>query len=212
MTAIDPTRVNLLESDIENYLYGHPEAIDLNGPFRVTKWLARQLKVHSGIIDLLGFAESTLGPYVYLVVVEVKNVDINPAAITQVCRYAADIERMCRSSELVFSEAWGVMRVIVGPSVNEQIFREAQSVNVVTLRFSVSLDLDINGISWNEEYLRARAERDKEVFSSDLFSEFEEAVYRADEIIEAARQPDTADYDIVAEFEEAIINAAAKDK
>lgn len=206
---VDQNKVNLLEEDIEEYLYRNPAAVPgswMSGQ-RVDRWLARQLRVPSGIIDLLGMCS---GYRETLVVVEVKNVDVTPSALTQVCRYAADISGIGYHAlnGRVDGDSWDVHKVVVGPSIDDQVFIEASAVGVQFVKFDVRLSLDTNAIGWSNDYLDETGEQYRQLSGSQVFSPFiEAAVLRAD-----AEGPDIGDYDPVSEFEEAIKNATSNSR
>lgn len=52
---IDPSKIKLTERDLEEYLWNNPYLFDekLDNE-SITRWLARQYHVPSGVIDLLG--------------------------------------------------------------------------------------------------------------------------------------------------------------
>ena len=84
----------ITEKDIEYWLWESPEAIPTIYVDAKIRWLARQYRVPSGIIDLLGLlrGKDEIGLFGHVLVVEVKNVPIDSKAIAQVSRYAADIQ------------------------------------------------------------------------------------------------------------------------
>lgn len=150
---IDISRVNLLEKDIEDWLYANPEEIVARST-PVCFWLGRQYRLPSGIADLIGVTHDNL-----VVVVEIKNVAINKAAITQVCRYAADIQEIlmmrddyqhCRlDGEPI------VWKVLVGPSIDDQTYGEARACGVAFMQFEANLEIDLNNIIWSKEHRTA---------------------------------------------------------
>jgi len=85
---IDERKVNLAEADIEQWLWENPGAVQIDiwgSQDCVDVWIGRQVAVPSGVIDLLGrTADGTI------VVVEVKNTQIQSGALTQVRRYTFD--------------------------------------------------------------------------------------------------------------------------
>jgi len=149
---IDISKVNLLEKDIEDWLYANPESVPssyLGGD--ITKWIGRQYTMPSGIADLIGVRENGM-----VVVVEVKNVPINKAAVLQVCRYQYDLK--CIISErmdylhLTDGNEPLVEMVLVGPSIDAQTFAEARAVNVTVHTFEVSFKVEVSSLSWGDEY------------------------------------------------------------
>lgn len=152
---VPPNKVNLAERDIEDWLYENPSAITLNvGP--ISQWIARQYSMPSGIADLIGIVEPT-GSIIpeTVVVVEVKNVAINKAAILQVCRYKNDLKhiltRRIDAPAYQSGEPW-VSAVVVGPSIDDQTFSEARACGVAVIRFGVSLQLTLAQLNWSNEY------------------------------------------------------------
>lgn len=140
---IDPSKVNLNERDIEDYLFENPGQIKVYGEHPVDTWIGRQLKVPSGIIDLIGQFSG-----ICVAVVEIKNGPIDASAIAQVCRYAHDIERIAGKKDL-----WGmVYKVVVGDSLSNQAFFECEAMQVTPLVFSVKLALNIGPRVWNKEF------------------------------------------------------------
>lgn len=143
---IDISRLNLLEKDIEDWLYANPGSIRTNWG-SVTEWVGRQYRLPSGIADLVGVLDGGI-----VVIVEVKNVPINKAALTQVCRYAADLLEILQWRNYYPNpEMQGmsyVEKIVVGPSIDDQTFTEAAALNVSIHEFSASLDIDISEIEW----------------------------------------------------------------
>lgn len=154
---IDISRVNLLEKDIEDWLYENPGALAhrFAGPY-VEKWLARQYSLPSGIADLIG-----VDNYGVLAVVEVKNVPINKAAVLQVCRYAVDLREVIfhRTGYKAIDQFDNpvIRRLLVGPSIDNQTFTEAEACEVDVFQFSVTLDLAVGVLNWTSDQ---RVERD----------------------------------------------------
>lgn len=149
---IDISRLNLLEKDIEDWLYENPNA--LPAPFNenlITEWIGRQYALPSGIADLIGIREDKR-----VVVVEIKNVAINKAAVLQVCRYHSDLQFIV-SSRMDYPHTldWGepiIDKILVGPSVDNQTFCEAQAVGVEVVIFSANLTLDLSRLRWSHEH------------------------------------------------------------
>lgn len=125
---IDISKVNLLEKDIEDWLYAHPGVVSRRYENdAIDKWIGRQYNLPSGVADLIGVRGSGR-----LVVIEVKNVAINKAAILQVCRYADDLKYIVsHRANYPYVAAGGepqIEMVVVGPSIDSQTFTEAQAV------------------------------------------------------------------------------------
>lgn len=168
---INPSKVNLSEKDIEDYLWENPNEVKFNyrgDSFHIDHWLARQFRVPSGIIDLFGVL-NTGDP----AVVEVKNVPIDAKALAQVRRYARDIE-------FVMYERYrngfpDIACIVVGESIDNQALHEAQALNVATITFSVNLSLELGTVRWTEEYLQKIWSTLNEISKNDdLFSVFDE--------------------------------------
>lgn len=149
---IDISRVNLLERDIEDWLYKNPA--DLPPSYtggKVKKWIGRQYTLPSGIADLIGVRESGM-----VVVVEVKNVPINKAAVLQVCRYQNDLKYILSERmdypHLMDGNEPAVEMVLIGPSIDGQTFTEARAVDVTVYQFGVSFTLEIDSLSMSNAH------------------------------------------------------------
>lgn len=132
---ISETRVNVLECDIEDFLWEHPGEVQFvqdGVRHMVTAWIGRQYKVYTGVIDLLGWTDTG-----NLAVVEVKNVPISASAITQVLRYW-NMLSMARKHN---GAKVDIFPVLVGPSIGDDKFTEAFSCGVSYIEFSVDLSL-----------------------------------------------------------------------
>jgi hypothetical protein len=148
---IDINRVNLLEKDIEDWLYQNPGVIKVNGAGHVTKWLGRQYELPSGIADLVGVMENHS-----LAVIEVKNVPINKAAVLQVIRYGHDLSAIATHA---IDGATGVLCILIGPSIDDQTFTEASACYVEVITFAPKLTLGFRNLEWSEDYLKALSDR-----------------------------------------------------
>lgn len=151
---IDASKVNLLEKDIEDWLYENPKALPATwNENYIEQWIGRQYALPSGIADLVGLREDNR-----VVVVEVKNVPINKAAVLQVCRYQNDLKyiltaRMDYPHIVNYNEPV-VDMILVGPSIDGQTFGEAQAVGVEVVTFGAMLELKLSRLSWTSEHLR----------------------------------------------------------
>lgn len=149
---IDMSRVNLIEKDIEDWLYENPDA--LYGSYDIApieNWIGRQYQLPSGVADLIGMRSDRM-----LVVIEVKNVPINKAAVLQVCRYAEDLKhivgwRMGYPYKRDNGEPV-IEMVLVGPSIDDQTFDEATALGIRVFRFSVQLDLTVSSVRWTQDH------------------------------------------------------------
>lgn len=118
------------EKEIEQYLYENPGAVkfseiyaDVGTPGHIDYWISRQYDIPSGIIDLFGVDNKC-----HFVVVEVKRGPIDAKALSQVCRYAADMKEAI--SCITGITSYEVKKVIVGKTVNEKVLTEARSLGV----------------------------------------------------------------------------------
>ncbi len=140
----------LSERDLEDYLFTHPGAIRTYFGSDIS-WIARQFRVPSGIIDLLGYTITNTGGRPWPVVVELKSVPISSAAITQVCRYSSDVyNAICLCDpELYcdFGERETVFKIVIGPggSLSNELLYEANALNVSLFTFEPKFDLKIEG-------------------------------------------------------------------
>lgn len=101
------------EEELEDWLYENPDEVDF-----VDRWIARQLELPSGRLDLLGVVGNIP------VVVEVKREAIKASALTQVTRYAADIAQ-------VLNYDYEVQKICVGTGgVSNQLLFEAQALDI----------------------------------------------------------------------------------
>lgn len=162
---IDISRVNLLEKDIEDWLYDNPDALyghypQVGGGDPITEWIGRQYNLPSGIADLIGVRESGR-----VVVVEVKNVAVSKAAILQVCRYTNDVKRILASRvEYKWKEDGlpEVEMIVAGTSADAQTFTEAQALDVRVFTFEAQMTLQISALAWGDDYaLQVRAEQSR---------------------------------------------------
>jgi predicted RecB family endonuclease len=168
---IDQSKVSLKERDIEDYLWSSPESLKWR-PIELVKWLKRQYEVPSGILDLLGVAQDG-----NLVVVEVKNVSIDASALTQVSRYASDIQKIARK---IYNKLCDdpyvcpqVKPVVVGRSIDHKTLTEADALGITVVTFEVELSLDVSVLAWTDEYLR---NRNRKLDNMALDAELQDAV------------------------------------
>ena len=140
------------ERDIEDYLFEHPELLGMKS------WIARQFRVPSGVIDLLGewWLEGAEIPNI--VVVEIKKGPITASSIMQVTRYRKDIQNVINSkahdlfydygeSELynIYCEADFVSSIVVGsPGVGYNTFLEADAIGVQLRTFEVKMEVEMS--------------------------------------------------------------------
>lgn len=163
---LDIGKVNLTEKDIEDWLFENPEDfpadVEYHGETPIVKWIGRQYHLPSGIADLIGLRGNGM-----LTVVEVKNVAISKAAILQVCRYASDVEQITENRDRYdFRDKDGtpyVQKVIIGPSIDDQTFMEAQACNVAVICFVANLDIALTEISWTTAAYKSRCDTLNEI-------------------------------------------------
>ena len=141
---VDPSKVNLAEKDIEDWLYENPEKLRFGWGIshNVKEWIGRQIIVPSGIIDLLGIftSHNRTG----FVVVEIKNTEFTQSSILQVCRYASDIQCIAldysvETNDRFFDDVY--KGVVAKGEPSNQLMFEANSVNVQLLNFYVNYEM-----------------------------------------------------------------------
>lgn len=146
---IDISRLNLTEKDIEDWLYENPSSITTTWGC-VTEWIGRQYHLPSGIADLIGATDGGI-----VVLIEVKNVPINKAALTQVCRYAADLLDILQwRYDYPNPDLRGlsyIEKIIVGPSIDDQTLTEAGALDIDIHEFTLSLGVDLGEVSFTSE-------------------------------------------------------------
>lgn len=148
---IDPSKIHLSEKDIEDWLWKNPEQIRFgyHSDYIVKEWVGRQVRVPSGVIDLLGIYDNEgLSSFV---VVEVKNVSFSQSAILQVCRYGQDIRSMLLlNPENITTKAYSrVAKIVIGTGVpNDQLIFEARASSVELINFDVGFYCFLSG-TWN---------------------------------------------------------------
>lgn len=170
---IDISRLNLTERDIEDWLYANPRALGESYPNEtyITKWIGRQYHLPSGIADLIGVRHNGK-----LVVVEVKNVPINKAAVLQVCRYATDLSDIVGNRDGYRAphsrDMFDVQKILVGPSIDRQTFQETLACNVRVMQFDVDLRLTLGQLSLSMDDFRQREDHIKAISLRDEWSIF----------------------------------------
>lgn len=130
--------LNFTERDIEDWIYDNPDALKLG----IVGWIGRQYSLPSGIADLIGYRADLM-----VIVIEVKNVPINKAALAQVSRYAYDVQHIVND----FADySWMdgtrpyVQKVLVGPSIDEQTMEEATAMGIDVLLFQAALHIRVS--------------------------------------------------------------------
>lgn len=169
---INSNKVNLSEEDIENWLWE-------NQPSYITKWLGRQVKLPSGIADLIGIHKDG-----DIAVIELKNIEIDSAALTQVCRYAKDMEnimdRFCcthYTEEYMYEHGMLgqtiIQKYVIGKGIpSDKVIFEANALDVNVGFFSVDYSIKLSGVVFTDEKMN---EIDQEIIfvaNSELMNEF----------------------------------------
>lgn len=160
---IDPSKIILSEKDIEDYIEANPDLVMTNRGTGIYYWLARQFKVPSGIIDLLGFDEAGMP-----IVVELKKGPIDAAALAQVSRYAHDIYQVLIMSD----EKWlnhKPLKVVIGSSIDDQAMHEALALDIQVMVFQVQVSIQTYRQSWKKEYKAKLLSRYYDMTESDVF-------------------------------------------
>lgn len=153
-------RVSLSEKDIEDYLFDNPESVSFyfikEYPFRVARWIGRQVSVPSGIIDLFGITEQGAP-----VVVEVKLGAIDGKAIAQCARYAEDLKvvlgKVQKSVKGEFEPY--VYRVVIGASIDKTAIFECYATGTCWIEFAPTLSLSFRKSDFSDEYYKTITEQ-----------------------------------------------------
>jgi hypothetical protein len=165
-------KVSLAERDIEDFLWENPSSV-----WNVERWIARQMDVPSGRIDLLG-VNRQMDP----VVVEVKNVAVDSACLTQVSRYANDIRKVLGLLKTTYSPYIHTIAIGKG-GVSKQVLFEANALGVQVMTFQIELKLLVTlPYFWSEESRERHNEAYQRLADSGLFQKYQE------EYNEACRQ------------------------
>ena len=146
--------MSILERDLEERLYSSPSLLNpaiITGRtnYAMQGWIARQMRVPSGRIDLLGMLvkyngpnDDDWGPEVtrHPVIVELKRGAIDAAALAQVGRYLNDIRNIVETIEYV----WGIaptgrdlFAVIVGERADRNTILAARGLGIVLLSYDM---------------------------------------------------------------------------
>jgi len=160
---IDTNKLNLSEKDLEDYIFDNPNIIEV--PFtreKITKWIGRQFRIPSGIIDLIGITENHK-----IVVIELKNVPFSSSHITQVCRYAADIENAYFNYGGMHNLI--VKKILISPfEPSVEFITEANAVNVYLLTINIEINFEISGYwRYSEKYKDEYSKKLEELSKTD---------------------------------------------
>lgn len=161
---VHPHKVNLSEEDIENWLWENPNEVrTFIGP--VKEWIGRQIRLPSGIADLIGYVEFESDKIIekLVTVIEVKNVEVTSAALTQVCRYSKDIQALIQQLYIKkldydyvcsLEEEPMVIKIIVAKGeISDQLLYEANALDVSLISFEVEYNLNLSGTwKWNNKH------------------------------------------------------------
>ena len=163
---MEKDRVN--EIDIENWLYEHPEALN------VDQWIGKQLIMPSGRLDLLGIRYDDEFDAAYeLVIVELKKEGATAESFTQICRYAKDIEII-----LERINGWGyctdIKKLIISNNYSElstKILFEAKALDIDIMGYRTKIEFEISGKwNWTETYADKLDKHYEELSNSDTFN------------------------------------------
>lgn len=173
-TKIDPRKVNIAEKDIEEWLYQNPSSLNIES------WVARQLRLPSGIADLVGISRDYSIPR--LTVIEVKNVEIDSAALAQVSRYAYDIYQIQTCFDLEFYD-YAIKKIVIGKGEpSNKVMAEALALDVFLHTFNIKLSLNVSGYwHFSEEYHEATSDQYITYAGDNIFKEAKETIKKADE-------------------------------
>ena len=170
---IDITRMNLVEKDIEDYLWGNPHVVSfynssLEKTYGVERWIGRQVEVASGIIDLFGVF-SNGNP----VIVEIKNVPIDGRAVAQIIRYEHDIWKILELRNNFYTPR-GIVTILIGPSIDTKAMHECTAAGIIPMVFEAYLGLEVWKQSFSEDYLQQIDEKmERLALKDDLFACFD---------------------------------------
>lgn len=179
---IDQSRVNITEKDIEDWLYENPYSLQL-GRWTTIGWLARQLRLPSGIADLVGVIEMNIDvngdrPR-SISVVEVKNVPITSDALGQVVRYAEDVREVMDRVKIDDSLKLhpDPARIVVGPQIDDQTFAESRAQAISVITFETQLRLNLGGeLGWKKSKKERLRETYDEMAADEPFNDLDSLV------------------------------------
>lgn len=188
MATIDRKYVNIPERAIEDWLFDNPTSVRTFDGCFVERWIARQFKVPSGIIDLLGFCDDGSA-----IVVEVKNESPTSSALTQVKRYASDIANVIM--KIPNHNLLPVKMTVVGADgMSDQLLFEADAMEVAIMSYEVSLELELSGIwTWNDSKQKKIENEYCAISELSLFDEFRHEDDPIERYIESSINTDKLD-------------------
>ena len=163
-----------LEKDIEDYLYRHPRDVR-NWGYTVQKWIAKQYRVPSGVIDLLGFAKAnyTEEEIFNPLVLEVKNDSIKSKDLAQVCRYAYDIDQIMMTRDFSYEQG-NTQKMLIGIGCpDDRVLYEADSMNISIISISCNPVPIVSGSwRWKDERRKDVSDALRRAAFSNLFDVF----------------------------------------
>ena len=150
--------MNFLEKELEDWFFEHPEAFHIP-----VEWKRRQLRLPSGIADVVGIA-SDPDSHLFedVILVELKAVQLKSQDICQVIRYRADIEKGVQHYRSVHAFLIGT-----GEVPNHLIF-EAKAANVTIVTVEPGFKLSGSGWSFTNEFV---SEHDEMLADNEWFNE-----------------------------------------
>lgn len=135
----------LSEREIEGLIFAHCKPWRFSNSELVVDWTHRQLRLPSGVLDLMGITE-----WKNVVVAELKKGKADGRAIAQVGRYAFDIEKVFPSYE--FNDGPKVLKCVIAEKFDDKTIAECHSMGVTPVLFRHD-DLSLGVASDRLEYL-----------------------------------------------------------
>ena len=160
---IDSRKVQLSERDIEDYLWDNPEKVPT-----VERWIARQVDLPNGRLDMLG-----INKFGAPVIVELKNTSVSSDALTQVFRYAFDIQSILEVKLDYPEEHIHVSKIVIGVGEpTTRVLQEAEAMGIRIMAFNLFFDVGISQWGLTFDYQQQRTREHFGLASQDIFSEF----------------------------------------
>lgn len=127
------------EKDMEDYLWDNPGVVD------VGSWAARQFRICSGIIDLIGWNVGRDELYVF----ELKNIPVEATALTQVSRYVSEIRALMENSGVPYDDLRYIVTPVVigGPPADKMIAVEARALGISLKTIRAELGVRVEKVS-----------------------------------------------------------------
>ena len=92
-----------------------------------------------------------------------KSVEIKSEAILQVMRYAYDIDSIIQFGGAYKHQCYAIL---IGPSINDRVFRDCEACNVRVLTYRPSFSIAISETKWKNEWREKRDEQYTELSKS----------------------------------------------